>query len=246
MTTNFSLEGRVAVVTGASSGIGAATAQRLADAGAKVAAVARRADRLEQLTGVLPITADISDPEAVQRMAETVRAELGRVDLVVANAGAMLGAPFETADVAEWERMIDVNVRGLLRTGRAFIDDLIATAEAGGSADLVHVGSVGGHVPFVNYGVYCATKAAVAHLTRSLRAELGPRGVRVKNIEPGVVATELGNDQTDPAAREMLAGMRTQITTLEAGDIADAIAFATSAPTRMNVAELIVVPTAQG
>lgn len=246
MTTNFTLEGRVAVVTGASSGIGAATAQRLADAGAKVAAVARRADRLAQLDNVLPVTADLSDPEAAQRVADTVHRELGRVDLVVANAGVMLGAPFETADVAEWERMLDVNVRGLLRTGRAFVDDLIATAEAGERADLVHVGSVGGHVPFVNYGVYCATKAAVAHLTRSLRAELGPRGVRVKNIEPGVVATELGDDMTDPAGREMLATMRTQITTLEPADIAEAIAFATAAPARMNVAELIVVPTAQG
>jgi NADP-dependent 3-hydroxy acid dehydrogenase YdfG len=241
-----SLAGRVAVVTGASSGIGAATAQRLANEGARVAAVARRADRLQALEGVRPIAADIANPDDVQRVADTVRVELGRVDLVVANAGVMLGAPFEQAEVAEWEQMIDVNVRGLIRTGRVFIDDLLAAAEAGERADLVHVGSIGGHEPFVNYGVYCATKAAVAHLTRSLRKELGPRGVRVKNVEPGVVATELGDGMSDETGRAMLAEMRTQITTLEASDIADAIAFAAAAPPRMNVAELVVVPTAQG
>lgn len=241
-----SLEGRVAVVTGASSGIGAATAQRLAAEGATVAAVARRTDRLHALDNVLPVTADLSDPRDVQRMADTVRAQLGRVDLVVANAGAMLGAPYESADVAEWDRMIDVNVRGLLLTGRAFVDDLLETAAQGNSADLIHVGSVGGHEPFVNYGVYCATKAAVAHLTRSLRKELGPRGVRVKNVEPGVVETELGDDMQDTAGRTMLAEMRKTLAPLEPGDLASAIAFAASAPARMNVAELIVVPTIQG
>jgi len=142
--------------------------------------------------------------------------------------------------------MLDLNVRGLLRTGRAFADDLLAAAAEGGRADLVHVGSVGGHAIFPTYAVYGATKAAVAHLTRNLRAELGPRGVRVKTIEPGLVATELGDDMTDPAGREVVERMRREIGSLEPGDIADAIAFAVSAPPRVNVAELIVVPTAQG
>ena len=112
---------------------------------------------------------------------------LGRVDLVVANAGVMYGAPFEQADTSEWQQMLDVNVGGLLNTGRAFIDDLLAAAADGRPADLVHVGSVGGHQLFPSYGVYCATKAAVEHLTRNLRLDLGPRGVRVKSIEPGIV-----------------------------------------------------------
>ncbi len=245
MSTNLSFEGRVAVVTGASSGIGAATAERLVAAGAKVAAVARRADRLQGLDGVLPVTADISDPEAVERVADAVHAQLGRVDFVVANAGVMLGAPFETAVVDEWERMIDVNVRGLIRTGRVFADDLLAAAAAGGPADLVHVGSIASHVAFPNYGVYCATKAAVAHLTRNLRTELGPRGVRVRTVEPGVVATELGADMTDPAGLAVLEQLR-EMVTLEAGDIADAILYAAAAPAHVNVAELVVVPTAQG
>jgi NADP-dependent 3-hydroxy acid dehydrogenase YdfG len=239
------LEGRVAVVTGASSGIGAATAQRLADQGASVAAVARRQDRLEALTDVLPVQADLADVRDIDRLAETVHDQLGRVDLVVANAGVMLGAPFEQADVAEWERMIDVNVRGLLLTGRAFADDLLATAAAGGRADLVHVGSIGGHMVFPSYAVYCATKAAVAHLTRVLRAEFGPRGVRVRTIEPGVVATELGADMTHPDSIAMLDQLR-QMKTLQAADIADAIGFAVSAPAHVNIAELVVLPTQQG
>ena len=110
----------------------------------------------------------------------------------------------------------------------------------------MHVGSVGGHLVFPTYAVYGATKAAVAHLTRNLRAELGPRGVRVKNVEPGLVATELGDDMSDDAGREVLDRMRSEIPSLAPGDIANAIAFAVAAPPRVNIAELIVVPTAQG
>lgn len=251
-TIDKPLAGRVAVVTGATSGIGAATAQRLVADGAAVALVGRREERLDELAvfladdGVIPIAADIADPDAVARVADTVRAKFGRVDLVVANAGAMLAAPFETADVDEWDRMLDVNIRGLLRTGRAFADDLIAAAAEGLPADLVHIGSVGGHLTFPNYAVYCATKAAVAHLTRNLRAELGPRGVRVKNVEPGLVATELGEDMRDETGRAVLAQMREEVAPLDPGDIADAIAYAVAAPPRVNIAELIVLPTAQG
>jgi NADP-dependent 3-hydroxy acid dehydrogenase YdfG len=250
-TADLPLTGRIAVVTGATSGIGAATARALVDGGAAVAILGRREERLDELTvalggdGVLPIAVDVTDAGALGDAATQIRAKLGRVDLVVANAGVMLGAPFEQADVAEWDRMIDVNVRALLRTGRAFADDLLAAA-ADGPSDLVHVGSVGGHLAFPNYGVYSATKAAVAHLTRNLRAELGPRGVRVKTIEPGLVATELGDDMQHAVGREMLAGMREQLPSLEPGDIASAIAYAVAAPPRVNVAELIVVPTRQG
>ncbi len=254
-TERLPLAGRVAVVTGATSGIGTATARRLASDGASVALVGRREERLRDLADTLGDSADaavtraavdVSDRDAVERAAEAIRGELGRVDLVVANAGVMLPAPFEEADTAEWDRMLDTNVRGLLFTGRAFANDLIAAAAEGGKADLVHVGSIGGHEVFPNYGVYGATKAAVAHLTRNLRAELGPRGVRVKNVEPGLVRTELGDHTSDAAIRESLATWRDEIGALPTEDIADAIAFAVAAPPRVNVAELIVLPTVQG
>jgi NADP-dependent 3-hydroxy acid dehydrogenase YdfG len=254
-TTDLPLAGRVAVVTGATSGIGAATARRLASDGSAVAIVGRREERLRDLAAelrddteaeIVRFTADVSDRDAVERTAEAIRGRLGRVDLVVANAGVMLPAPFEQADTIEWDRMIDTNVRGLLATGRAFAPDLLATAAEGGQADLVHVGSVGGHMVFENYAVYNATKAAVAHLTRNLRAELGPRGVRVKNVEPGLVRTELGDHASDAGIRESLAEWRDEVGPLPPEDIADAIAFAVAAPARMNVAELIVLPTAQG
>jgi NADP-dependent 3-hydroxy acid dehydrogenase YdfG len=243
MTTDTPLTGRVAVVTGATSGIGAATARRLADDGAAVAVLGRRADRL---SGTLPVPVDVTDPDALERAAATIRAELGPVDLVVANAGAMLAAPFESAPTDEWDRMLDVNVRGLLRTGRAFADDLIAAATDGRPADLVHVGSLGARDVFPNYAVYGATKAAVAHLTRNLRAELGPRGVRVRTIEPGLVATELGDDMADAGNRAALGEMREQIGPLPPEDVADAIAFTVAVPPRVNIAELVVLPTAQG
>jgi NADP-dependent 3-hydroxy acid dehydrogenase YdfG len=246
------LAGRVAVVTGATSGIGAATARRLAADGASVALIGRRQERLRDLVAELdgaatvPVSTDVTDPEALERLAEDVRAELGPVDLVVANAGVMLAAPFEQADTAEWDRMLDTNVRGLVHTGRTFARDLLDAAAEGGPADLVFVGSIAGHQVFPNYGVYGATKAAVAHLTRNLRTELGPRGVRVKNVEPGLVGTELGDDMQDASIREALSDWRSDIGALSPDHIADAIAYAVAAPPQVNVAELIVLPTTQG
>ncbi|RKN39289.1 SDR family oxidoreductase [Streptomyces hoynatensis] len=248
------LAGRVAVVTGATSGIGAAIARRLALAGTSVALLGRREERLVELAEevrpaaagrVLPLAVDLADSDALAEAAASVRSALGRVDLVVANAGAMLGAPFESADIAEWDRMLDVNLRGLLLTGRVFAGDLLAAAESG-PADLVHIGSVGGHGLFPNWSVYCATKAAVAHLTRNLRAELGPRKVRVHAIEPGVTLTELGDDMRNGDMREALAQMRAGLRPLSAEDIAESVAFTVSAPAHVNVAELIVVPVQQG
>lgn len=251
MTDNNALTGRVAVVTGATSGIGAATARRLAAAGASVALLGRREDRLKGLateigTAALPVAVDITDQEAVNAAAATVRSALGPIDLVVANAGVMLAAPFESAQTAEWDQMVGTNINGLLYTARAFVDDLLAAAAGGKPADLVLIGSIGGHTVFPNYAVYTATKAAVAHLTRGLRADFGPRGVRVKNVEPGFVGTELGAGMLDAGQREVLQQMIQAIPPLPPEDIADAIVYATAAPARVNVAQMIVVPTVQG
>jgi len=244
-----------AVLTGATSGIGAATARHLAADGAAVALLGRREQRLSDLAADLgertgarvhAEVVDVTQGDSLARAADSIREHLGRVDLVVAAAGVMFPAPFEHADTAEWDRMLATNMHGLLTTNRAFVGDLIAAAADGGPSDLVQVGSVGGHQVFPTYAVYGATKAAVAHLTRNLRSELGPRGVRVKNIEPGLVMTELGDGMQDPRGREGLAEMRRQIGPIEPADIAGAIAFAVAAPPQVNIAELIVLPTRQG
>jgi NADP-dependent 3-hydroxy acid dehydrogenase YdfG len=244
-----SLAGRVAVVTGATSGIGAATARRLAAAGATVVLTGRRADRLDALAAELPnavaVAADIGVPGALDPVVANAR-ELGGVDLVVANAGTMSGAPFEESDPADWDRMLDVNLRGLLATSRAFAPSLLAAAEAGGAADLVLVSSANAHDVYPGWAVYGATKAAVSHLARNLRAEYGPRGVRVKCVEPGVTATELGDDIAHAPSRDMLMQARAAIGALDSDDVATAIAFAVALPPAVNVAELLVVPTRQG
>lgn len=139
--------------------------------------------------------------------------------------------------------MLDTNVTGLIDTARAFVSDLLATP---GRADLVLVGSVAASSYFPTYAVYSATKAAVAALSRGLRLELGPRGVRVRTIEPGLTSSDLGSGMLDPDGRAGLAQFRENLDSIPAGDIADAIAWASALPARVNVAELVVLPTAQG
>jgi NADP-dependent 3-hydroxy acid dehydrogenase YdfG len=155
----------------------------------------------------------------------------------------MLGAPFAAAEPVEWSAMVDTNVGGLLSTGKAFVDDLLAAAADGRPADLVHVGSIASHEVYPGYAVYSATKAGVAALTRGLRLELGRRGVRVRAIEP---ESELGESMLDTEGRETLEQIRRQVGPIPAGDIAEAIAWSAAAPARVNVAQLIVLPTAQG
>jgi NADP-dependent 3-hydroxy acid dehydrogenase YdfG len=158
----------------------------------------------------------------------------------------MLAAAFDRADVAEWERMLDVNVRGVLWTGRAFVDDLLEVAAEGMPADLINVGSIAGELAYPGYGVYNATKAAVARLTANLRVEFGPRGVRVHSIQPGLVATELGSDMLDGEQQAAQQKMLRSIVALAPEDIAETIAFAAAAPVHVNLADVVVVATQQG
>ncbi|MFD4532728.1 SDR family oxidoreductase [Kitasatospora sp. NPDC058397] len=247
------LAARTAVVTGAASGMGAATARLLAAHGARVALLARRTDRLDTLaaeltaTGgqALAVTADITDQASVDAAAKAVHDAYGRVDLVVNSAGVMLPNPLADGRTDEWTRMVDTNLTGALRIIRAFADDLTAAAADGRAADLVNVSSIASRVVFPNYAVYSATKAALTQLSAALRSELSPRDVRVSSIEPGLTDTELGGHIDNPALREQLGGMFAAIPALTADDLADLIAYTVSRPRHVNLSHTVVVPTRQ-
>ncbi|CAL9548204.1 SDR family oxidoreductase [Streptomyces sp. enrichment culture] len=248
-----SLSGRTAVVTGAASGIGEAVALRLAAEGARVALLARRADRLDALVDkvradggqALAVAADVTDDASVTAARDRIHEAFGPVDLVVNNAGVMLPGPVEEGRIDEWRRMLDTNVTGVLRVIRAFSADLVAVAARGGAADLVNVSSVAAHLSFPNYTVYGATKAAVTHLSQSLRTEFGPRDVRVTNIEPGLTDTELKTFVRDPELSGQLAGMFEEIGALSAAEVADVVAYVASRPRHVNLRQIMVLPTRQ-
>ncbi|MBY8887337.1 SDR family oxidoreductase [Streptomyces sp. PTM05] len=251
--TYSALRGRTAVVTGAASGMGEATARLLAAHGARVALLARREDRLAGIAETigaeggraLPVGVDVTDPAAVASAVERVHAAYGDVDLVVNGAGVMLPNPVADGRDDEWTRMIDTNLTGALRVIRAFLPDLVAAAGAGRTADLVNISSIGAHLTFPHYAVYSATKAALTHLSATLRAELGPRDVRVTNIEPGLTDTELGSHIDNAELSGQLDGMAAEIGPLTPDDIADLIAYTTSRPARVNLRQVIALPTRQ-
>lgn len=256
MTTsnqNTPVSGRVAVVTGASSGIGEATAKRLATSGAKVALLARRADRLDKLVDeieqaggtALALAVDVTDAQAVRVAAERVAAELGPADVLVNNAGVMLPAPVEELAFEQWQRQIDLNIGGLMNAIGAFVPQLLAVAADKGVADLINTSSIAAQNIFPNFAVYSGTKAYVTHLSRTLRAELGPNNVRVSAIEPGIVGTELQTHVTDAGAQEWLESTRGQIDWLVPEDVAEAIDFLVSQPPRVNFQQLTIMPTRQ-
>jgi NADP-dependent 3-hydroxy acid dehydrogenase YdfG len=248
-----SLAGRVAVVTGAASGIGGAVAVLLAAQGARVALLARRAERLETVAQkiradggeALAVVADVTDDASVDRAAAAVRDAYGTVDLVVNNAGVMLPNPIADGRADEWQRMIDTNVSGVLRIIRAFTGDLLATAGAGGTADLVNISSIAAHAVYPAYAVYSTTKAAVTHLSQVLRAELGPKDVRVTNIEPGLTETELKTHLDSEELAAQLDGMLEAIGGLPAAEVADVVAYVTSRPRHVNLRQVMVLPTRQ-
>jgi NADP-dependent 3-hydroxy acid dehydrogenase YdfG len=248
------LQSTVAIVTGASSGIGEATALALAAEGATVAIVARRADRLEGLAGriaeagpqPLVIAADLTDPAQPQRVVDEVVGGAGRLDILVNNAGVMLLGPVLGAPLEEWERMLDTNIRALLRCAHAALPHLLAAAEQGARnvADMVNISSVAGRVANNGSGVYNLTKFGVGAFSESLRQEVTRRHVRVGLIEPGAVATELASHNR-PEIREAITRRFGDIERLHSEQIADAILYMVTRERSVAVNEMLIRPTEQ-
>lgn len=247
------LSGRVAVVSGASSGIGAATAERLAGLGATVVVLARRKDRLDQVVETieaaggtaLALAVDVTDRAAVQSAAGQVAAAHGPADLVFNNAGVQLISGIEELKVDDWQRQIDLNITGLMNVIAAFLPHLTDAAAQGKPADLINTSSIAATRILEKFSVYSGTKAYISHLTRLLRVELGRKMVRVATIEPGMVDTELPDHVTDPDASELMAGLIRDIDVLQSADIAETVAFMAAVPRHVNLTEITILPTAQ-
>jgi NADP-dependent 3-hydroxy acid dehydrogenase YdfG len=245
------LADRVAVVTGASSGMGAATAASLAAAGAKVALVARRKDRLDELADQLSSTGadvfaypfDVTDGTAADAAASEIRERIGRVNLVFNNAGIMLPGPVGAQPREEWRRQIDLNVTGLMHTIGAFIPQLVEAGQEGETADLINTSSIAAQNIFPGFAVYSATKAFVTHLSRTLRAELGGQGVRVSTIEPGITETELQGHVTDEASKAWLADAAQTMDLLQPADIASIVTYLAALPKHVNLQQITIMPT---
>lgn len=242
------LSGTVVAITGASSGIGEATALAAARAGAAVALAARRADRIAALARriadaggrAVAIPADVGEEDQARAFVERAHAELGRLDALVNNAGVMLLGPVEDAPTEEWRRMIHVNVFGVLYCTRA----AVPLMRRQGSGHVVTVSSVAGRVARPGSGVYALTKAGVGAFSESLRQEMAPHGIRVTVVEPGAVETEL-TDHLRPEIRAQATERFAGIRRLRAADVAEAIVFALGQPPHVALNEVLVRPTEQ-
>lgn len=245
------LAGCAVLVTGASSGIGAATARALAREGASLALAARRAERLEELAAgirgnggtCVVVPTDLSDPAQARQVVDEAARRLGRLDVLVNSAGHVARGAVEEGDPEEWRRMVDLNLTAVLHTSRAALPHLLGAAADGprGVADLVNISSVAGRVARRNNSVYSATKHAVCAFSEALRQEVARRGVRVGLVEPGMTVTEMTTGHAwAPIARDM-----PQAAWLRADDIARAVVFMVTQPPHAAVNEIAVRPTAQ-
>jgi NADP-dependent 3-hydroxy acid dehydrogenase YdfG len=244
------LDGKVAAVTGASSGIGAATARMLADAGAAVALGARRVDRLAALASgidesggrALAIELDVAKEQSANAFVAEAKSQLGGLDILVNNAGVMLLGPVEGAPTDQWRTMVNVNVLGLLYCTHAALPVM---REAGGG-HIVNISSVAGRSANAGSAVYNLTKFGVGAFSEALRQEVSPAGIRTTIIEPGFVDTELQGHNEHPAVREGIEKMRQALPeVLQAEDIAGAILYAVTQPQRVDVNEVLIRPTGQ-
>jgi NADP-dependent 3-hydroxy acid dehydrogenase YdfG len=246
------LDDTVALVTGASSGIGAATAVSLAAQGATVALLARRKDRLDALAGhiegqggrVLVLESDVTQEQQAIDAVERTVAEFGRLDTLINNAGVMLLGPAADAPLSEWQRMVELNILGLLYCTHAALPHLLRAAadEPRQVADVVNISSVAGRVARLGSSVYTLTKHGVGAFNESLRQEFTKRYVRFSLVEPGATATELAGHNRP----EVLENIRSQFgQTMTADDIADAITYIVTRPRHVAVNEILIRPTEQ-
>nr|WP_243836242.1 SDR family oxidoreductase [Halomonas xianhensis] len=240
------IKGKVVIITGASSGLGEATAHRLAQAGAKLVLAARREDRLRELvdaieqqggTATYRVT-DVTDKDQVEALAKAAKDTYGRIDVLINNAGLMPLSPLDQLKVDEWEKMVDVNIKGVLY-GLAAV---LPTMREQQSGHVINLSSVAGHVVFPAASVYCATKFAVKALSEGLRMESNGE-IRVTNISPGAVDTELTGSITDTQTAEGVGELYS--IAIDADAIARAIAFAIEQPEDVDVNEMIIRPTKQ-
>lgn len=240
----MTLTGKTAVVTGASSGIGEATARLLAQNGCNVALAARREDRLDRIVGeigekALAVQTDVTDPTACAALVARTVERFGSLDIVVNNAGLGLNGSVVEGTPEDWKRMFEVNVLGVLYTTRAAVRHMLER----GSGDVVFISSLSGRrVPGADGTVYAATKYAITAIAEGLRMDVSGRGIRVINVEPGLVRTEFP-ENTHSSAEEFYAD--TDFSPLEAEDIAAAVLYAVQQPDRASVNEIVVRPTEQ-
>ncbi|MEV6966557.1 SDR family NAD(P)-dependent oxidoreductase [Hamadaea sp. NPDC051192] len=243
MTTN--LTEKVVLVTGASSGIGEATALALSKAGARVAVGARRTDRLRSLVDdasgeMLALDLDVTDQPSVEAAVAATLARFGRLDVLVNNAGVMLSGPILGADTTEWIRMVETNLLGSMFAVHAALPHLVETRGA-----VVQISSTSGRTASAASAVYAATKFGITAFSEALRQEVTAQGVRVIVVEPGFVATELADHITDQAIRSLAQDMARSMRTLRPEDIAGAILYALAQPEHVAVNEILIRPTDQ-
>ncbi len=244
------LDGKVAVITGASSGIGEATAEALAAEGASIVVAARREDRLSDLVGringknggkAISVEYDVTDEEQAHALIRRAKDELGRVDILVNNAGVMQLSKIEKGLSDEWRTMFNVNVLGLLYA----TDAAIEVMKEQGSGHLVNISSLASRGTRPGLGVYSGTKMAVNGISESLRQELLEDNIRVTMVEPGAVETELPEHITDEEAKEGLSGLLEKLDPLHADDIATAIVDVVTTPKRVRINEILIRPSPQ-
>jgi len=243
------LDGKVAVITGASSGIGEATAEALAAEGATVVVAARREDRLDDLVGringnggkALAVAFDVTDEEQARGLIRRAKDEFASVDVLVNNAGVMQLSAVGKGLSEEWRRMFEVNVFGLLYTTEAAIEVM----KEQGSGHLVNISSTAGRESRAMLGVYSGTKFAVNAISEALRQELQEDNIRVTMVEPGAVETELPDHISDEEAQEAISELLSGVEPLNPADIANAIVYAVTQPERVSVSEILIRPTLQ-